>query len=70
MSPLDRTALIAYLERHPDQLQLYAKTLESAIADLMDETFRATDPMEKARLAMLEMRARLVMEAWLKIGVN
>ena len=37
---------------------------ESLIAELMDATFEATDETEKARLAALEMRGRLVLERW------
>jgi len=35
--------LIVELERSPDRVPIYAKALETAITDLMDETFARAD---------------------------
>ena len=68
---LSRVAkLIKSLERDPERVQTYYGDLEAAIRWLMDTTFEATDPNEKARLAATEMRARLVLEAFRKRGTN
>lgn len=53
--------LIKSLERDPEHVQSYFSDLEAAIRWLMDATFEATNPKEKARLAATEMWARLVL---------
>jgi len=62
--------LINGLERNTEHVQAYYSNLEDVIRRLMDATFEATDPNEKARLAATEMRARLVLEAFRKRGTN
>ena len=56
--------LVAELERDPERVPAFYGELESSIACLMQLTFESNDPMEKARLAVVEMRARLVLERW------
>ena len=49
---------------------LYRQTLEGIIAELVDATFESTDPNEKALLATVEMRARLILDRWKKLNLN
>ena len=63
-------SLIRELEAHPDRVPAYYSDLEAAIAWLMDTTFEATDPKHKARVAGVEMRARLVLERHKKSSVD
>jgi hypothetical protein len=62
--------LIAELENDPQQLPAFYGELESAILWLMDTTFKSKDAAEKSRLAATEMRARLVLERFKKLGTN
>lgn len=62
--------LIESLERDPEYVEAYHGDLEAAIRWLMDATFEATDPNEKARLAATEMRAWLVLERFREQGAN
>jgi hypothetical protein len=57
MDDADRTAVIAHLEEFPERVPFYVATLETVIADLVEAAHRSSDPMEKTRLALLEMRA-------------
>ena len=62
--------LIQSLESDPEHVRTYYGELKAAIRWLMDATFEATDPNEKARLAAAEMRARLVLEWFRKRGAR
>ncbi len=62
--------LVAELEHDPGQVPAFYGELESAIRWLMDTTFESEDPSEKTRLAATEMRARLVLERFKKLGIN
>ncbi len=63
-------SLVRELERYPSRAQAYYGDLEAAIAWLMDATFEATDPNEKAPLAAVELRARLLLERFRKRGTS
>lgn len=63
-------SLIKELESDPERLPVYHGDLERAIEWLMDETFKSTDPLEKARLAATELRARGVLERYRLQNVN
>ncbi len=62
--------LIAELERDPEQVPAFYSELESAIRWLIDATSESKDSQEKTRLAVTEMRARLVLERFRKQNVN
>ena len=70
MTIVEAISLITRLERYPAPESTYRATIETLIADLMDQTYGSTNPAEKVTLASLEMRARLIRERWLKDGVN
>ncbi len=63
-------ALVAELEIDPDLVPAYYGELATSIAWLMQRTFDSKDSAEKARLATVEMRARLVLERWKKQNRN
>ena len=63
-------SLLRELETDPQQLPVYYTQREESIVWLMDRTFESKDPNEKARLAMVEMRARGVLAVYRKANVN
>ena len=66
----DAVAFVSNLEQNLGPESAHRRSLEGLIAELMEETFRSNDPSEKALLASVEMRARLILERWKKSEVN
>ncbi len=62
--------LVAELEHDPEQVPAFYGELESAIKWLTGTTFESENPAEKTRLAVTEMRARLVLERYWKHNAN
>ena len=72
-APMNLPAAAAFVERLEHDLapeSIHRPALESVIATLTDATFEATDETEKARLAALELGARLILKRWDQVGVN
>ena len=64
------TSLVRTLEADPSRIPAFFTDLEAAMRWLMDTTFESEDAVEKTRLAVTEMRARLVPERYRKGNVN
>ena len=62
--------LVSGLEADPQRLPAFYCEVERAITWLMDATFESKDKGEKQRLAMTEMRLRLVLDRFKKERVN
>ena len=62
--------MVAELERDPERVPAYYRELESAIRWLMDTTYPEHDADKRTRMAAVEMRARLVLERFKKLGTN
>ncbi len=63
-------ALVAELERDPERVPVSYGELESVIRWLMDTTYLESDADNRTRMAAVEMRARLVLERFKKLGTN
>ncbi len=73
LSRMDRRAcvkLVRCLEDDASRVPAPCVQLEVAILWLMDTTFTRTDPNEKTRLALTELRARKVLERFRKMNKN
>ncbi len=64
------TAIVIDLERHLGPESVHRPVVVELIADLQERTFRSTDGPQKVRLASLELRARMILNRWLKRDTN
>ncbi len=54
--------LVNHLEASPHLVPAYVETLQAMIAELMDEIYENPDADDRARLAVIEYRARMILD--------